>query len=702
MIHSTTAASSSTSLLAVAVGTVSSESVAAFGSILADAGFAGTPPATPTLTLTVPTLSLPVTDGVRQVGAATGKALPLESAQRDISVAPIDPLVALLTPTPAAPAQTPGATANQAATATPITIPATVIAAKATASSEATPTPRLASITHKPSALKSEATPRDVPTLTKPLSRSVAKDDPVDTDQPKASPHDSVATAAPPVAPVPEIIASLPVANAIPVAGGSPSDDGTPVGRPSAVTLAAEGMPTLPQQPTAPRLMTSPLTLTSAGVLPTETLSEPESVMKGADGKTVSILPNDPATPSVPLAVAASLQTPSLLASSIEPRTARVIASSTDIRTGRENRTSRAVGFSATVASVAPSRAPRTPLAQTTPVPTATGGSPMIGASLETRTGRVIASGRDMRIPFESRTADAAAFAAAIAPAAPSPASLTPSALPTPVPTVAETLPIPAAASGVAAGRATETPPTAATTATTTPAQVFPLPDRMPEIAARATSAAAAVPTPSAPVPPAPVMQGPAMQVFGAAIAAAQRDERGRPLDQHGDATAMTPVAEAARTAIAATDTTQQAPLDLRQDRWPHSMVDRIAHLRDAAAAMSASAADTTIRLIPDALGTIDVSISRDGDAVSVRFQAEHAATRSMLQDAQGRLADIAESRGLRLSGSSVDGGSLGTGTGTSDQRTPQQPQPTLPGAPPRASTSDPLSADDADSGRVA
>ncbi|MDE0879253.1 MAG: flagellar hook-length control protein FliK [Sphingomonas bacterium] len=201
------------------------------------------------------------------------------------------------------------------------------------------------------------------------------------------------------------------------------------------------------------------------------------------------------------------------------------------------------------------------------------------------------------------------------------------------------------------------------------------------------------------PQQPAPVTQGPALQVFGAAIAAARRSERSA-TDAAGldPADTFQPIAETTRV-IAATGSAQQAALDMSQDRWPHSMVDRIVHLRDTAAAISASAADTKIRLVPDALGTIDVSITRDGDAVAVRFQAEHAATRALLHDQQGRLADIAESRGLRLSGSSVDTGSANAGQ--QQQQAARQPAP-LPSAPPRATTSDTVTVQEAESGRVA
>lgn len=214
-------------------------------------------------------------------------------------------------------------------------------------------------------------------------------------------------------------------------------------------------------------------------------------------------------------------------------------------------------------------------------------------------------------------------------------------------------------------------------------------------------SPAGVVTAPTAGVPSlatVPITQGPAIQVFGAAIAAARRNERGTADDRTIDPASLQPVVDAAHPTVAATGGAQQAPLDLRQDRWPHAMIDRIEYLRDTAAAATASAADTRIRLIPDALGTIDVSITRDGDSVAVRFQAEHAGTRALLQDSQARLADIADARGLRLSGTSVDAGSAGTGQ---QQRALQQ-QPTLPSPPRRAPTRDSATADDADAGRVA
>jgi flagellar hook-length control protein FliK len=116
------------------------------------------------------------------------------------------------------------------------------------------------------------------------------------------------------------------------------------------------------------------------------------------------------------------------------------------------------------------------------------------------------------------------------------------------------------------------------------------------------------------------------------------------------------------------------APLDLRQDRWPSAMIERIERLRD-----DANAADTRIRLVPDALGEIGLSVSREGETVSVRFTAEQAATRALLQDVAPRLAEAAEARGVKLGQTSVEGGA-GTGGGGSDpQRAPPAPLPAAP-----------------------
>ena len=164
-------------------------------------------------------------------------------------------------------------------------------------------------------------------------------------------------------------------------------------------------------------------------------------------------------------------------------------------------------------------------------------------------------------------------------------------------------------------------------------------------------------------VQPQPGTVASAAMVFGAAIQAAtkKRDEPDTPAAPSD--TPLTPVGATATHEIKVADA-QQAPLDMRQDRWPRAMIERIEMLRDAA-----DAVDTRIRLVPDALGAIDVSVKTEGDTVRVHFNAEQAATRTLLADAQPRLAELAEARGLKLSH-----GSLGD-SGAQQQRAPTAPQ---------------------------
>lgn len=132
----------------------------------------------------------------------------------------------------------------------------------------------------------------------------------------------------------------------------------------------------------------------------------------------------------------------------------------------------------------------------------------------------------------------------------------------------------------------------------------------------------------------------------------------------------------------------EAAVIDLGREQWPADMIVEIERLRDAA-----DAADTRIRLLPDALGDVQVDVRRDGDVLSVRFTADQPQTRALLQEAQPRLAEAAEARGLRLGQSSVDAGSHG-----------QHRQPAANSAPQRAATS--TSVDDrqapADDARIA
>lgn len=109
----------------------------------------------------------------------------------------------------------------------------------------------------------------------------------------------------------------------------------------------------------------------------------------------------------------------------------------------------------------------------------------------------------------------------------------------------------------------------------------------------------------------------------------------------------------------------QHVPLDLRGDTGLQKMIDHIETLRDGA-----DANDTRIRLVPDALGTVDVAVQRSGDAIHVHFTAENPATRTLLTEAQPRLAELAEQRGVRIAGSSVE---TGTGSGSRGGQSPHR-----------------------------
>lgn len=173
----------------------------------------------------------------------------------------------------------------------------------------------------------------------------------------------------------------------------------------------------------------------------------------------------------------------------------------------------------------------------------------------------------------------------------------------------------------------------------------------------------------------------PAARVFAQAIHRAATGEDPRP------ARAADPLAVPAPTttdlathAVTASADAQHATLDMAQRDWPGAMIARIETLREAAAD-AADAADTRIRLVPDALGTIDVSLRTEGETVHVHFAAEQAQTRALLADTHSRLIELADARGLKLSQSGVDAGNSGQ-----QQRAPQPSQAT-PDAPRSADT---------------
>jgi flagellar hook-length control protein FliK len=140
--------------------------------------------------------------------------------------------------------------------------------------------------------------------------------------------------------------------------------------------------------------------------------------------------------------------------------------------------------------------------------------------------------------------------------------------------------------------------------------------------------------------------------------------EGSQPGDPTAAATLLTP-ADAVQL-VAKPGQAERQALDMGRQDWPQKMIDRIEALRD-----DANANDTSIRLKPDALGRIDVSLRTHADgAVTVRFAAEQPTTRALLADAAPQLNAAAEARGIRLTGTSVD--LSGSGMAGGDRPRPQ------------------------------
>jgi flagellar hook-length control protein FliK len=135
--------------------------------------------------------------------------------------------------------------------------------------------------------------------------------------------------------------------------------------------------------------------------------------------------------------------------------------------------------------------------------------------------------------------------------------------------------------------------------------------------------------------------------------------------------------------AIAAAADVQQGVLDMRRQEWMGQMVDRLEAMRDASPSR-----ETRLSLSPEALGKVDVSIRQDGDRIHVHFATETPAARQLLTEAQPRLSELAEARGVKLGQTSVDGGGAGQGSARHAQQVPM-PQSPVPRAAEAAEATD-------------
>lgn len=139
------------------------------------------------------------------------------------------------------------------------------------------------------------------------------------------------------------------------------------------------------------------------------------------------------------------------------------------------------------------------------------------------------------------------------------------------------------------------------------------------------------------------------------------------------DAAVLRPVAPTAQAA--------QPTLDTRQPQWVEGMIDRITTLREAAGANGSG--ETRIRLSPDALGNVEVAIRTGDDGkLHVHFNSDNADAGRLLAEAQPRLVQMAEARGLKLGGMQVDVGSQQSQQSQQSQRQAQDQGNAAPRAP--------------------
>lgn len=243
----------------------------------------------------------------------------------------------------------------------------------------------------------------------------------------------------------------------------------------------------------------------------------------------------------------------------------------------------------------------------------------------------------------------------------------------------------PVLARKAASGAIATTPPSVSVAPAAAPPAVNDLPPAVETALNRERPVAgpAAAPPTSQQAPAATAPQA-AAQVFAAALARAVAPAREDPTSPEPIApgTPLVSASTITTVAIAAPAGTRQDTLDMSQPHWPRHMIDHIEALRDIA-----DASETRIRLVPDALGTIDVSLKREGDAVRVHFTAEQHETRTLLTEAAPKLAELAEQRGIRLTQGMTDS-SVGTDLGNGQRRAPERPQPNTPSRPASADTS--------------
>lgn len=143
-------------------------------------------------------------------------------------------------------------------------------------------------------------------------------------------------------------------------------------------------------------------------------------------------------------------------------------------------------------------------------------------------------------------------------------------------------------------------------------------------------------------------------------------------------AVAAAPIGIAAAPAVEAprAPSPQTPVLDTGRAEWLDTLVDRIEEARSTGPVRV-----THMKLLPDALGALDVRIRLEGERVHVTFTTDSPEARAIIADAAPKLAEMAEARGVRLGQTQVD---LGAGAGGGgQQRAAGGRDADLPAAPP-------------------
>jgi hypothetical protein len=123
----------------------------------------------------------------------------------------------------------------------------------------------------------------------------------------------------------------------------------------------------------------------------------------------------------------------------------------------------------------------------------------------------------------------------------------------------------------------------------------------------------------------------------------------------------------------------QRPAIDTGRADWIQTMIDRIAEMPQA----EGGRRDAQIRLVPDALGPIDVKIEQRQDRLQVTLHAETPQARLLLSDAAPKLHELAEARGIRFAQAGFGGADSQDRRPPSDQQlaTPLRPRSTAPTA---------------------